>query len=133
MNTWMTVLPWLATAHLVAVLLLVWRLAVNRRQLQMLSDCPVITGDELPSLSIIVAARNEARDIEAALDSWFQLDYPSLELVVVNDRSTDETGQILDRLAQQQAMLQVVHLEELPAGWLGKNHALQLHSVPYEN
>ena len=126
MNTWMTVLPWLATAHLVAVLLLVWRLAVNRRQLQMLSDCPVITGDELPSLSIVVAARNEARDIEAALDSWFQLDYPSLELIVVNDRSTDETGQILDRLAQQQAMLQVVHLEELPAGWLGKNHALQL-------
>ena len=126
MNTWMTVLPWLATAHLVAVVLLVWRLAVNRRQLQMLSDCPVITGDELPSLSIVVAARNEARDIEAALDSWFQLDYPSLELIVVNDRSTDETGQILDRLAQQQAMLQVVHLEELPAGWLGKNHALQL-------
>lgn len=126
MNTWMTVLPWLATAHLVAVLLLVWRLAVNRRQLQMLSECPAITGDELPSLSIVVAARNEARDIEAALDSWFQLDYPSLELIVVNDRSTDETGQILDRLAQQQAMLQVVHLEELPAGWLGKNHALQL-------
>ncbi|MFP6603165.1 MAG: glycosyltransferase [Pirellulaceae bacterium] len=122
----MTVLPWLATAHLVAVLLLVWRLAVNRRQLQMLSDCPVITGDELPSLSIVVAARNEARDIEAALDSWFQLDYPGLELIVVNDRSTDETGQILDRLAQRQAMLQVVHLEELPAGWLGKNHALQL-------
>ena len=126
MNTWITVLPWLATLHLVAVLLLTWRLLANRRSLQSLSDCPLPAGDDLPSLSIVVAARNESRDIEAALHSWFQLDYPQLELIVVNDRSTDNTGPILDRLAQQQSMLQVVHLDELPAGWLGKNHALQL-------
>ena len=126
MINWMTLWFWIATVHLAAVLLLIWRLAINRSQLQRLSDHPVGTGDELPSISIVVAARNEARDIEAALNSWFELDYPNLELVVVNDRSTDDTGEILDRLAQQQPVLEVVHLEELPAGWLGKNHALQL-------
>ena len=102
MINWMTLWFWIATVHLAAVLLLIWRLAINRSQLQRLSDHPVGTGDELPSISIVVAARNEARDIEAALNSWFELDYPNLELVVVNDRSTDDTGEILDRLAQKQ-------------------------------
>ena len=126
MIDWMTFWFWMATAHLVAVLLLIWRLALNHQQMKRLSDHPAAAGDELPSISIVVAARNEARDIEAALESWFQLDYPNLELVVVNDRSTDDTGGILDRLAEVQSLLEVVHLEELPAGWLGKNHALQL-------
>jgi glycosyltransferase involved in cell wall biosynthesis len=126
MNTWIAILPWLAGLHLVLVILVILRLAMNSHLLKNLNDV-VPAGDEsLPSLSIVVAARNEARDIEAALQSWFQLDYPGMELILVNDRSTDETGAILDRMTEQQSILQVVHLEELPAGWLGKNHALQL-------
>jgi len=81
-----------------------------------------------PDVTIVVAARNEQRDIEPAVRSMLQLDYPNLHLTVVNDRSTDQTGEILDRIASENPRLQVVHIEELPEGWLGKNYALQLGS-----
>jgi glycosyltransferase involved in cell wall biosynthesis len=78
----------------------------------------------LPLVSLVAAARNESRNIEAAVESLLQLDYPRLEITLVNDRSTDGTGVILDRLARQNPQLNVVHINDLPAGWLGKNHAL---------
>jgi len=86
-------------------------------------------GLDLPSLTIVVPARNEAADIEAALRSLLAVDYPRLEIVVVNDRSTDGTGEIIDRVATEslaQNRLRVVHVRELPSGWLGKTHAMWL-------
>ena len=80
---------------------------------------------EPPSVSIVVSALNEAHTIEPALQSLLALDYPWLEVVAINDRSSDATGAILDRLQQTDARLKVLHIEALPAGWLGKNHALQ--------
>lgn len=80
----------------------------------------------LPRVSIVVPARNEARHVEAAARTLLALDYPDLEVVMVNDRSTDDSGRILDSLAQRDARLTVVHLSELPAGWLGKNYALAM-------
>jgi len=94
----------------------------GHRRLRSLKDVtPARTG---PPLSIIAAARNEARQIEAAVTSLLRLDYPALEIIIVNDRSTDETGAILERLARQHSRLQVKHVSELPEGWMGKNHAL---------
>jgi cellulose synthase/poly-beta-1,6-N-acetylglucosamine synthase-like glycosyltransferase len=90
-----------------------------------LRDVPPKEGD-LPSVSLIAPARNEERNIERAVRSLVRLDYPNVEITIVNDRSTDRTGEILDRLAAEFPQLNVVHLAELPAGWLGKNHALQL-------
>ncbi len=72
---------------------------------------------------MVVAARNEARKIETALQSILAQDYPDLEFIVVDDRSTDETGMILDRLANKDTRVRVAHITELPKGWLGKNHA----------
>jgi hypothetical protein len=77
-----------------------------------------------PRLSLVIAARNEADELEAALRSRLAEDYPDLELVVVNDRSTDATGEILDRVAAGDRRIVPVHLRELPPGWLGKLHAM---------
>lgn len=54
-----------------------------------------------------------------------EIDYPGLEVVAVNDRSTDATGRILDEFAKTHPRLRVVHVDKLPKGWLGKPHGLQ--------
>jgi glycosyltransferase involved in cell wall biosynthesis len=96
--------------------------AAGHRRLRLLKDVPpVLTG---PTLSLVTAARNEAGGIEAAVTSLVSLDYPGLEIIVVNDRSTDETGAILARLARQHPRLRIIEIAELPDGWLGKNYAL---------
>ena len=76
-----------------------------------------------PSLTVVAPARDEARGVEAAVRSLLSQDYPALRVVAVDDRSTDGTGEILDRLAAGEPRLGVVHVGELPPGWLGKNHA----------
>jgi glycosyltransferase involved in cell wall biosynthesis len=85
----------------------------------------------LPSLTIVVPARNEEAEIEPALRSLLQLNYPRFEVVAVNDRSTDGTAAIIDRIAAEpaaQGRLRVIHVRDLPAGWLGKVHAMWLGS-----
>src|SRR3954462_5486076 len=80
-----------------------------------------------PSLTIVVPARNEEAEIEAALRSLLRLDYPQYQIVAVNDRSTDQTGTIMERLASEPpsaGKLHVLHVRELPSGWLGKVHAM---------
>lgn len=96
---------------------------LGSRRIAHLRDLPE-NGDTWPKVSIIIAARNEEIKIEEALTSVLALDYPDLEIVVVNDRSTDSTGAILSRLASTHARLKVVTLSSLPTGWLGKNFAL---------
>ncbi|QDV52314.1 glycosyltransferase [Gimesia fumaroli] len=82
-----------------------------------------------PMISVIVPAKDEAETIEVTLNSLLACDYPRLEIIAVNDRSNDETGMIMERVAreaaaQDQASMQVVHIEELPSDWLGKSHAM---------
>ena len=91
-----------------------------------LVDEPPATGADVPSLTIVVAARNEAEHIAPALSSLLAQDYPDLEIVAVDDRSDDDTGRILDGMAAADARLRVHHVTDLPAGWLGKNHALHV-------
>jgi GT2 family glycosyltransferase len=79
-----------------------------------------------PKLSIVTPACNEERDVEAAMLGVLAADYPSLEVVAVDDRSTDRTGEILDAIASRDRRLAVHHVTELPEGWLGKLNALQL-------
>jgi glycosyltransferase involved in cell wall biosynthesis len=85
------------------------------------------TANGNPRVSIIVPARNEEEHIEPALTSLLRLDYDNYEIIAVNDRSTDCTGKILDRIAstpEGSRRLNVIHVAELPPGWLGKVHAM---------
>lgn len=100
------------------------QVAFGNRKILFLRDIVPPRADAWPTLSVVFAARNEARAIEAAVRSMLALDYPDLEIVAVDDRSEDATGEILDRLAAEDARLRVHHVRALPAGWLGKNHAL---------
>ncbi|HVD31836.1 MAG TPA: glycosyltransferase [Methylomirabilota bacterium] len=78
----------------------------------------------LPRLSVVVPARDEGSTIGRALGSLLGQDYPDLEIIVVDDRSSDATGEVLRELAAKDSRLLVLRVDELPAGWLGKNHAL---------
>ncbi|NBT59142.1 glycosyltransferase, partial [bacterium] len=77
-----------------------------------------------PSLLIVVPARNEENTIETGLRSLTQLDYPNLEIVVVNDRSTDRTLTVIESIQHTHPSIKLLNLSSLPDHWLGKNHAL---------
>lgn len=84
--------------------------------------------EEQPFVSVIVPARNEAADIEATLRSLLAVEGVRVEILAVDDRSTDATGAIMDRLAAEAhaagKSLTVIHVTELPGGWMGKTHAM---------
>ncbi|RMG40035.1 MAG: glycosyltransferase family 2 protein, partial [Planctomycetota bacterium] len=91
-------------------------------------DSPTGTGPPrhpaLPKVSVIVAARDEAARVADCLRSILASDYPDFELIAVDDRSTDGTGQRMDEVAAADPRCRVVHITELPEGWLGKCWAL---------
>jgi len=80
-----------------------------------------------PQVSIIVPACNEEESVRQALTTLLHLDYDNYEVIFVDDRSTDRTGEIADAIAaspEGQSRLKVIHVDALPAGWLGKPHAM---------
>src|SRR5437870_1963587 len=81
----------------------IWRMAGiqwHRARFTQLSDVPAqAPADGWPPLAVIFAARNEAESVEQAVRSLVAQDYPDLEVIAVDDRSTDATGDILDRVA----------------------------------
>jgi glycosyltransferase involved in cell wall biosynthesis len=99
-----------------------------------------VTASGNHRVSIIVPARNEENDIEQSLTRLLQLDYDNYEVIAVNDRSTDRTGEIMEEVARNHKpdlgapflasfarsgdLLRVIHHQELPSGWLGKTHAM---------
>ncbi|GEO04072.1 glycosyl transferase [Adhaeribacter aerolatus] len=99
-------------------------LSVNRRKIKFLTEIPAAISDTKPGVAIIIPVRNEEANLEEALTSVCRLNYPNYRILVINDRSTDRTPEILRRFAGNEPRVTVVTIEELPPGWLGKNHAL---------
>ena len=77
-----------------------------------------------PLLSVIVAARNEEEHILQSVRTQLAQTYKNTEWILVNDRSEDDTGKVMEHLKSSNSRIKVIHIESLPEGWLGKNHAL---------
>ena len=78
-----------------------------------------------PSVSLLVPARNEVANIADCVRGLLAQDYPDFEVIVLDDESTDGTGEILEHIEAEDDRLRVIRGQPLPAGWLGKNWACQ--------
>jgi glycosyltransferase involved in cell wall biosynthesis len=101
------------------------RVAYGALKLPWIKNFSPISGTDVPRVSLLFAARDEEEKLPVALATLAELDYPGLEIIGVDDRSEDATGRILDEFAASHARFRAIHVKELPAGWLGKPHALQ--------
>src|SRR5687767_9030017 len=108
--------PWI-----IAPAITIWRVRRSRD----LGDLPAEPPADAPLVSIIVPARDECRNIEACVRSALAAAYPSLEVVVVDDRSSDGTGDIARRMAAADARVRVIDNPDLPAEWFGKPWACE--------
>ena len=118
---------WLALFGLIALFWMTYgvKVAYGATRLPWLKDYAPAENADCPRVSLLFAARDEEEKLPRALATMVALDYPNLEIVAVDDRSADATGRILDEFAASHPQLRVSHISELPAGWLGKPHALQ--------
>ena len=107
-------LPWLAVP-----LILMWRMRGSPK----LRDELVPRASESPLVSVVIPARNEARNIALCMQSVLRSHYPSVEVVVVDDRSTDGTGIIAREVSRNDRRARVIDAPPLPEGWLGKQWA----------
>lgn len=121
----MLVFFWLAIISLFLTVVCILEAALGVRKMIALDNVPPLQQENVPKVSVIIPACNEAATIEPALKSILAMDYADLEVIVVNDRSVDRTGAILEQIQKQYPGLQIYDISELPEGWLGKNHALQ--------
>jgi glycosyltransferase involved in cell wall biosynthesis len=101
------------------------RVAYGLLHLPWIKNFVPANDSECPQISLLFAARDEEEKLPAALATLATIDYPELEIIAVDDRSQDATGRILDDFARTHERFRVVHVSELPHGWLGKPHALQ--------
>ena len=85
-----------------------------------------LTGQVLknpPLISILIPARNEAENISRCLKSLLKQDYPNLEIIVLNDNSTDGTSKVVKVIAEKDNRVRLVEGAPLKDGWIGKNFA----------
>ena len=105
--------PWLALGGMILL---------TSRRVRLLSEA---SCDNHPLVSVICPARNEADELELAMRSRLSDSSNRLEFILIDDRSSDATGSIMDALAREDDRIRVVHNEDLPEGWLGKVYAQQ--------
>lgn len=119
-GAWVTVALWLIGAFLT------WRVISRQPRLDATTNAELTDSTSAPLVSILVPARDEERRVLAlSVRSMLRQDYGDFEVIAVDDRSTDRTGAILREIARTDEKLRVIDGAELPAGWLGKPHALQ--------
>ncbi len=101
-----------------------WEILSGMQKMRNLADIAPTQDSRAPLVSIIVPACNEENAVESGLRTLLAQEYPNMEIIVIDDRSTDGTFAVLTKLQTEFPELKVERIQELPAGWLGKNHAL---------
>jgi chlorobactene glucosyltransferase len=97
--------------------------AVRGLSSRSLDEEPVEVAGDRPLVSLVIPARNEGRNIRRCVESAMASTYDPLEIIVVDDHSTDDTAAIAAQLAAQDPRVRVVTPPSLPAGWFGKQWA----------
>ena len=115
----------ISTVTLFLVIVAVIEITLGKRSIRFLKDISPEHDFKGDKVSIVIPARNEEKEIEVALKSVLAQSYNDFEVIAIDDRSTDQTAEILEGLAKRNRKLQVHYISMLPGGWLGKNHALQ--------
>lgn len=87
---------------------------------------PVASGRRRLPLSVIIPARNEAANIVPAVEAVLASQGVEVEVIVVDDQSTDETPELVTQLSQTDGRVKLVSAPDLPPGWCGKQHACQV-------
>jgi chlorobactene glucosyltransferase len=108
-------------AFLLGLVILTWLHSLYQLDL-VVEPCPA--PDDAPLISVCIPARDEERNIGRCVEALLAQTHPNFEIIVLDDRSTDATGEILRRYAAQDNRLKVLDGSELPPGWAGKPHAL---------
>lgn len=97
------------------MLICIWNLYILRRK-----SYTALPDSDLPFVSVLVPARNEEHNISAIINSLLVQDYPSYEVIVLNDNSEDNTGAILDEIKKAHPELIILNGKPLEKGWTGK-------------
>ena len=100
----------------------------GRRKMLLLRRPPIPPKDPPPTpprVTVMIPAKDEGERIRACIESALAQDYPNFRVIAVNDRSTDNTGAVMDEIAAKDPNLKVIHITDPPGpGWTGKNNAL---------
>lgn len=89
--------------------------------------------EKAPAVSVVIAAKDEEHHIGACVESVLKQDYPNFEVVVIDDRSDDRTAEIVREISRRDSRVRLIQVVHLPAGWCGKNHAMQRGIETVEN
>ena len=118
---------WFWALCLIALVWLRRHLALNRAgDEKILTPTDAQGAGPLPRLSVLVAGKDEEANIERCLTGLLAQQYPDFEVIAVDDRSGDRTGEILDRLASRDPRVKALHVRALPPDWGGKSHAMHV-------
>lgn len=97
------------------MLICIWNLYILRRK-----SYPKINDEKLPFVSVLIPARNEEHNISQIVNSLLVQDYPSFEVIVLDDNSDDSTGEILHNIKKLHPQLKILNGKPLEKGWTGK-------------